>query len=721
MHLIPRNLLLINNMKIISNIVAAASILFLVSCSEEKSSYSRPSGFDDFVSGYNGMIAEYLDEQMAEVDQNIIALNEERSEATDEKAITRIDGKLNDLDREKKKIQYRISKQEYISIKTEKDLPQDLVWENGADVVEKGDARAKKGGVFHDWINSFPPTIRPVGPNANNSFRGKMHDDIHMGLLGYDYLEAQFYPALASEWAYGADGQTVYYKINPNATFSDGVPVTSKDFLTYLYVRLSDNITAPYQKQYFKKQIANFTTYGERYLSISLPDKKPLLAYFTNMAASPTHFYNEYGPDYAERYQWRVTPTTGAYTVLDGGIVKGRSITLSRVKDWWAKDLKHYKYSYNADKIVYTVIADKTKAFELFKVGKLDVFYLGDPDYWYEKMEVPQFYNGYIEKAKFYNVYPRVPRGLYLNVAKKPLDDLNVRRGIAYAMNFDKANTVIFRGDSERLQQFSEGYGDLTDKNVRARNFSVEKAQEYFAKAGYDKRGGDGILENDKGEKLTVTLSYGTGIPTYDRMMEYLKENAEKIGLGIQLDGQQNTVYFRNVIEKRHQMCFMGWGAQPPFPRYFQNFHSSNAYDEKGNIKKQTNNINSYSDPRMDKLTEVTRGAQTIEELKEAAFKIQQMVRDEAIFIPALKTPYIRMGYWRWLQWPQTKYTEFCNPVSYVPSESYSYWIDPEIKKETMEAMRSNKKFPEAEHLYDLNKEGLPKMSDLEKRTPTQL
>jgi microcin C transport system substrate-binding protein len=26
---------------------------------------------------------------------------------------------------------------------------------------------------------------------------------------------------------------------------------------------------------------------------------------------------------------------------------RGRSITMSRVKDWWARDLKHYRYTFN--------------------------------------------------------------------------------------------------------------------------------------------------------------------------------------------------------------------------------------------------------------------------------------------------------------------------------------------------------------------------------------
>jgi hypothetical protein len=78
-------------------------------------------------------------------------------------------------------------------------------------------------------------------------------------------------------------------------------------------------------------------------ISVSLPEAKlyaPAIA--GALPPSPPHFYAEYGPDYNERYQWRFPPTTGAYEVLPEDIVKGASITQTRVKDWWAKDRKYY-------------------------------------------------------------------------------------------------------------------------------------------------------------------------------------------------------------------------------------------------------------------------------------------------------------------------------------------------------------------------------------------
>ncbi|NIP96217.1 MAG: ABC transporter substrate-binding protein, partial [Akkermansiaceae bacterium] len=65
------------------------------------------------------------------------------------------------------------------------DLPDDLVWEEGMDEPEIGSPEAKKGGTFNTYFPSlaFPPTIRSIGKNANNGFRGEHWDYIEMALV----------------------------------------------------------------------------------------------------------------------------------------------------------------------------------------------------------------------------------------------------------------------------------------------------------------------------------------------------------------------------------------------------------------------------------------------------------------------------------------------------------------------------------------------------------
>ena len=186
--------------------------------------------------------------------------------------------------------------------------------------------------------------------SRNNSFRSRLYDELEIALVGLHPLTNRVMAGVARKWAVDKDGRTVYYEIDPDAKFNDGVPVRARDLQTFIYIRVSDNVSEPYWKQYFKEQIAQVATYGDRYVSISLPDPKPLMPYFAALIPAASHFYKEYGPDYADRYQWKVPPTTGAYFVKDEDIRKGVSITLTRAKDWWAKDKKYYRYRFNPDK-----------------------------------------------------------------------------------------------------------------------------------------------------------------------------------------------------------------------------------------------------------------------------------------------------------------------------------------------------------------------------------
>ena len=689
--------------------------LLISSCGDDEVVVKRSSGFDHFVKEYNLYIADWLDKQVTSLEASQKKVEEEIAGEADLEKKAQLEKKLASLVENKNNYILRQEMEGFFSFKTEEDIPKDIEWQDGADEPEIGDPRAKKGGTLRYFIPDYPPTLRPIGPNANSSFRGKVYDEIELSLVGLHPITQKIIPSLANEWAVSEDGRTVYYRLDPAATYSDGVKVKAKDYMFFLYIRLSDNISAPFQKQYYREQFANVTVYGDHLISVTLKTPKPLMPFFASLSPAAPHFYNEYGPDYAERYQWRIPPTTGAYTVKKKDIRPGRSITLSRVKDWWAKDKKFKKYTCNVDNIKYLVIAEQNKAFELFKIGEIDYFPLGQPEYWYEKMDIKPYFNGYITKSQFYNVYPRVPRGFYLNVHQPIIKDLNVRLGISHAVNFKKVNTILFRGDGERLEHFSEGFGRYSNPDIEANKFSISKAREYFSKAGFTKQNQDGYLMNDKGKVLSVEVNWGAH-PLIDSMMNLLAEEAKKAGLKLSLDKQQPTNAFRKMLQKQHVMAYSGWGVTPPFPRYYQFFHSMNAFDEKGNPKPQTNNMNLYVDPELDSLTEKVRGARTEDEIEKASHRVQQIVHDQALFIPGLKTSYTRTAYWQWLKWPNTKQYEFSSPIVYIPIENYLYWIDEDVKKETLKARREGKKFPEKEYTFELYRNGIPSVEELENR-----
>ncbi len=643
---------------------------------------------DAFWSFHNKKVLAHLQDEVKQLPEQI-------SKTTDaqEKA---------DLERQLAKVQARLLKPDYFTFATAADLPSDLVWQNGMDEPELGDDQAKKGGTLRNYILAFPPTIRILGENSNSSFRGYQYDDVEMALIALHPDTGKVIPSIAKEWAVSADNRTVYYRIDPQARFSNGDPIESDDFLQHVYMQLSEYPKNPYGNEYFTTQFTNFTRYDQHTLSVTLSDPKPLPPYETSFSPMSRRFYSEFGPDFEQRYQWRGRPTAGAYLIQDEDINFGRSITLTRVKDWWAKDKKYYKNRFNVDRIVYRVVRLQDKAFELFRQGEIDVeeLSMGIPEYWYDRMEIPEVHKGYIHKAKYYNVWPSSQAGLWINTAIPPLDNRDLRIGLCYATNYQKVIDFDLRGDFARINAFAEGYPLLGDPPIRPRPFDPAKAREYFAKAGYTKTGNDGVLLNDKGERLSFTITHRK-TEIVQKVMQRLKEEAIKCGLEYKLEGIDGTAYFQKVTQKKHQLTSVAFSVTPPFPDHHQAWHSENGRMPDGKTPKpNTNNLTSFADPRMDRFCEAERAATTIEQMREASWGADQLIHEEAPWIPGYDQNYWRVAYWRWVKWPEKTFNV---AVSEMPMSNHLHWIDEDAKRETLDAIRSGRTFPETEQVFDDN------------------
>ncbi len=675
-------------------------LLLVTACRREEVRVQRTSGFEDFLPQYNRYIRNWLGQQregtineLREAEAKLGAAEGEDREALERQITT--------LKLDQEKWDFRLGLGDFFRIATPGDVPADLVWKDGMDQPEIGDPDAKKGGVFRTWIPSFPPTLRPFGDNSNNSFRGEIYDNIDMPLVGLHPATMEMIPGLAVQWAVSTDRRTTYFRLNKEARYSDGVPVKARDFLYGSYLRISDDIVNPYAKQYYKENLAQVAMYDDMTLSISMPEAQlfaPVIA--GSLSPSPPHFYTDYGPDYTERYQWEFPPTTGAYEVKPEDVVKGVSITQSRVNNWWAKDRKYYKHRFNPDRVVHLVVRDESKAFELFRAGELDTYDVTRPELWYEKSEIEPVYSGYIERVTFYNQYPALPRGLYLNVSKPLLNELPVRIGIQHAINWQKVIDVMFRGDYKRLSAFNEGFIGISDPSIEARKYSVSKARLAFREAGFTQTGRDGILKRPDGTRLSISVSYPS-LPILDRIFAILREEALATGLELRLDGQEATVNYKKTMQKQHDMAMASWQIGPPVPDFYQFLHSSNARDDKGNLKPQTNNLFAWGRADTDRLSERVRTATSLEELREAVQALQKIIHEEAIFVPAYKVDFVRVAFWRWVRWPDSEETKFSPPVVYDPLEAFVYWIDVELQEDTLAARRSGEVFPEVNRVVE--------------------
>jgi microcin C transport system substrate-binding protein len=568
---------------------------------------------------------------------------------------------------------------------TPEDLPKDLVWEDGSAEKPFADPRAIRGGTVTSFMLSWPPTLRFVGPDSNHSMRDVFLDYNKMSLASLHPVTKHWIPGLATAWAVSADKKTVYYRLDPDARYSDGVPVKAGDYFYTFYFNLSQFISAPWYNNWYGENYANITKYDDYTISVTLPEARPYPIYFTTLSPTPSHFYRVLDKDFLAKFQWKFEPTTGPWELLPQNVVQGNSLTVTHVKNWWAENKRFYAHRYNPEKRKFILIRDIGIAFESFKVGDLDMFSLTLPEFWYDRtQDLEAVKKGWIERAAYYNNVPAPTIGLFLNTANPVLADKRIRQGIHYACNWQRVIDFHYRGDFARLKGYVDGFGAY-DSAVTARPFDPDKARALFAAAGFDKAGSDGVLVDGKGQRLSFALSVPQD-PSVDEC-QILKEEALKAGLEINLDVQGPTTNYKKVMNKQHEIAFWGWGVAPddPYPRFWETFHSVNANNPDGSLHLNTNNITATSDPQLDKLIEKYDRSTEVAEMIALAHQMEDILFDEASFIPGDKIPFYRLGYWGWIRFPEG----FDVPLSEGPNQFGLYWIDPEAKKTILKARKT--------------------------------
>jgi microcin C transport system substrate-binding protein len=223
----------------------------------------------------------------------------------------------------------------------------------------------------------------------------------------------------------------------------------------------------------------------------------------------------------------------------------------------------------------------------------------------------------------------------------------------------------------------------------------VEKAVEHFAEAGYSKRGPDGILVNKKGERLSVEIV--TGYKHFEDVLVVLKEEAKKAGLEIKLKILESTAAWKTAGEKNHQVIFSAFNSFVElFPRYWEPFHSDNAYQQDGDrkyrkdgrlrdnlvIKTSTNNFTQTAVREIDHLINQYREEESLERITELSHQLSEMIHEHGVWVPAWKKPWLRIGHWNWIKFPE----------DWGPKETRDYeefqvfWIDQSEKKAILKA-----------------------------------
>lgn len=568
-----------------------------------------------------------------------------------------------------------------------KELPTNLEWQTNDSDPTYADPNAKRGGRFRTFTTGFPLTLRLNGPDANSAFAGYLRAN-DMSLVGIHPNTLNPIPELATHWAFDPDGKTVYFKLDTDARWSDGVPVTADDYLFTIEFMRSPHIVDPWSNNYYSEVITEVVKYDDHTIAVTAADAKPNYEQMFQIAISPKprHFH-KLDENWVRDYNWRIEPNTGPYRISK--VRKGKYVEFSRVDNWWGNSKRYFRHRFNVDHVRVKIIRDMNAAYNYFAKGELDSFGLLMPRMWHKKAQGRPYELGYIGRIKFYNDTPQSPQGFFLNEADPILADRDTRLGFAYAINVEKVIQTVLRNDYERLQTMNEGFGEYSNRDIRARPFDLKMADRHLDKAGWTRRDRDGVrLRN--GERLSLRITYYN--PEHTPRLVVFKQEALKAGIELTLQYLDPSAAYKQIMEKKHQVALMAWQGGGIAPRYWEFFHSVNAN------KPATNNITNTADAELDARIDAYQKATTREARIALARELEAMIHTRAVFVPTFKIPYTREAFWRWIQLPEGYATRTSGEVVEPFGGSGGlFWIDEEIKAEVQAARPLNKPFERIE------------------------
>jgi microcin C transport system substrate-binding protein len=543
-------------------------------------------------------------------------------------------------------------------------------WTTSTDFELIGDPRALKGGVFRESQPNFPGTLRIFGPEANTILNFMIQNMVYEPLLWIHPTTLEFIPAIATHWQISPDKLTYRFRINPNARFSDGQPVTSEDVVASWSFMMDKGLQEPMGQLVFAKfdkPVAE-SKYIVRVKCNQL-NWRNFLYFAADLPIFSAHVLkNVDGATYVKDFNFKLLPGSGAYVVRDSDIVKGRSIVLRRRPDYWAAKYRKNVGLFNFDEIRETVVRDENLSFEMFKKGDLDYYFMDwtKSRQWVEELNFDRTQRGLIQKVKVHNDNPLSVRGMAFNTRKPPYDDIRVRQALMFLFNRKLLIEKLFYNEFVPLNSHYAGWQYENPDNPR-NEYDPARALKLLADAGWKDRDAQGHLVKNR-VPLNIEVLYDA--KSMEPFLTTYQDDLRKVGIGLNLRLVTPETQFQLVMERKFDVTQLAWtGLVFPNPE--------TSYSSKLADVNNTNNITGFKNKRVDELLDLYD--REFDQQKRVAIirEIDGILTKSYEYILEWDMPYQRIAYWNKFGHPEGYLTR-TDDYTIMPS---LWWIDPDKER----------------------------------------
>jgi microcin C transport system substrate-binding protein len=544
----------------------------------------------------------------------------------------------------------------------------DLKYPAGFTHFDYANPDAPKGGVFRQSAIGTFDTLNPFNiKGAPAAGSGLIYESLMTNALDEPSSE---YGLIAESMKYPDDFSSVTFKLNPEARWHDGEPITVEDVIWSLETLKKSH---PLYNAYYRNVVGAEKT-GEREVTFKFDQtgNRELPQITGQLFVLPKHYWEgtdaKGNPRDFSASTLEPPLTSGPYRIKD--VQPGRSISYERVPDYWGADLAVNAGHNNFDEIRFEYFRDMTIALEAFKADQFDLRAENSAKRWATGYDFPAVKRGDVVLQEFRTKNAEPMQGFIFNLRRDKFQDPRVREAFNYAFDFEWLNANIFYGQYYRTGSFFENselaatglpegkeleilekvrdqvppevfttpYENPVGGDSRKARTNLREAAKLLKEAGWEVK--NGVLVNSQtGEPFTV--EFLNDQPDSERVLSPYIQNLKRLGIQATIR-TVDTSQYQNRIDNFDFDMTTDMFAQSLSPGNEQrDFWGSVAADAPA-----SRNTIGIKNPAIDTLIDEVIYAKDRETLVAATRALDRVLLWNHYLVPQFHTPVIRTARW---------------------------------------------------------------------------
>lgn len=432
-------------------------------------------------------------------------------------------------------------------------------------------------------------------------------------------------PGAAESWDYDEDTLTYTFHLRKDGVWTNGDPVTAKDFEFAWSQALNPDVASDYAyflyfiknaEKYFNGEVTwdevGVKVVDDYTLEVTLEQPTPYALFlfsFGTLAPINQRFYEAVGADlYSTEAQYFCT--NGPFALTEWS--HNDKIVMQKNDAW------HGAADVEVEEIDWKIITDANAALSSFLAGDLDMVGLGTGELIKQATAAGATIQSYTDGSSFY---------IYFNNNDQYLSNVNLRRALFNAIDAQKEIDTVWQNDNEPMTSFTAPGVAAADGTsfagkvgeLYAPSRDQEKAKEYLATALSEL----GCTVDDLSAHLSIDC--GDSATAIAEASFYQEQWRQVLGIEVTVNSMITKQSSQNRKTGNYVMSITGWGPDYNDPNTFLDIWVTDG----------GNNQTGFSNERYDELIDLAAKETDLEKRESYFIECEQIIADQLPIGPA--------------------------------------------------------------------------------------